>query len=251
METQQLQRFDTPIVPLAKKKSIMIKPAKQEPTVSKQGSKRVTRSQIVSKGNLEEIIHAIDIEETPIVQAEDIDEGGHKLKKAKSTKKLEFEGEDAGFVFQGRKPMKRHARKLLERNKQVHPATNTVPPPQDIIDLSSPTEKYLVSKPKKGKEKVIDKTKFELLEEQLRLANHEIAIMKKEERKHNVQKVHFEKMKEVWEYQIDTVSKTLDNTQQLIKWTMPLRKEVKHVRRMNLNLKSTNKKMKNQGKYLQ
>ena len=41
--------------------------------------------------------------------------------------------------------------------------------------------------------------------------------MKKEERKHNVQKVQFENMKEVWEEQVDTVSKTLDNTQQLIK----------------------------------
>ena len=51
----------------------------------------------------------------------------------------------------------------------------------------------------------------------------------KEARKHNVQKVQFEKMKEVWEEQVESVSKTLDNTQKLIKWTMPLRKEVKHV----------------------
>ena len=77
----------------------MSKPAKQEPTMSKHGSKRITGSQTVAKGNLEYILHAIDIEETPIVQAEDIDEGGKKLKKAKSTKKLEFEGEDAGLMF--------------------------------------------------------------------------------------------------------------------------------------------------------
>ena len=57
--------------------------------------------------------------------------------------------------------------------------------------------------------------------------------MKKEARKHNVQKVQFENMKEVWEEKVNNVSKTLDNTQQLIKWTMPLRKEVKRVRRMN------------------
>ena len=92
----------------------MRKSAKQEPIVSKNGSKRIIRSQTVAKGNLEDILHAIDIEETPIVQAEDIDEGGKKLKKAKSTKKLEFEGEDASFMFQARKPMTRHARKLLE-----------------------------------------------------------------------------------------------------------------------------------------
>ena len=136
--------------------------------------------------------------------------------------------------------MTRHARKILESRKQVHPATDNFKPLQDITDLSSPVEKDTVSKPKKGKEKVIEKTEFELLEEYLRLANHEIAVMKKEERKHNFQKVKFENMKEVLEEQVDTISKTLNNTQQLIKWTVPLRKEVKHVRRMNLHLKSTN-----------
>ena len=54
--------------------------------------------------------------------------------------------------------------------------------------------------------------------------------MKKEARKHSVEKMKFEKMKAVWEEHVD---KTLDNTQQLIKWTIPLRKEAKHVRRMN------------------
>ena len=58
-------------------------------------------------------------------------------------------------------------------------------------------------------------------------------------------------MKEVWEEQVDTISKTLYNTQKLIKWTMPLRKEVKHVRRRNLHLKSSNRKLKDQVKDLQ
>ena len=58
-------------------------------------------------------------------------------------------------------------------------------------------------------------------------------------------------MKEVWEEQVDSVSNTLYNTQQLIKWTMPLRREVKHVKRMNLHLKSTNRKLKDQVKDLQ
>ena len=49
------------------------------------------QDRVVAKGDLEEILHAIDIEETPIVQAEDIEEGGQKLKKAKFAKKLEFE----------------------------------------------------------------------------------------------------------------------------------------------------------------
>ena len=82
-----------------------------------------------------------------------------------------------------------------------------------MIDLSSPVEKDTISKSKKGKEKVIEKTKFRPLEEKLKLANHEIVVMKKEARKHNVEKVQFEKMKEIWEEQVDSVSKTLDNTQ--------------------------------------
>ena len=68
---------------------------------------------------------------------------------------------------------------------------------------------------------------------------------------HNVQKVHFEKMKEVWEEQVNSVSKTLDNTHKLIKWTQPLRGEVRHIRKMNLHLKSRNIKLKDQVKYLQ
>ena len=102
METEQFQSFDTPNVPLAKQNSKVVKLAKQKQVVSKQGSKRMTRSQTVAledktvaledravaKGNLEDILHAIDMEETPIVQAEDIEEGGQKLKKAKSANKL-------------------------------------------------------------------------------------------------------------------------------------------------------------------
>ena len=43
-----MQSFDTPTVPPAKQKSKVIKPTKQEQSMSKQGSKRITRSQIVA-----------------------------------------------------------------------------------------------------------------------------------------------------------------------------------------------------------
>ena len=109
METKPLQKVDTP----------KATPAKQKPTVSKNGSKRVTRSQIVAKDNLEDILHAIDIEETPIVQAEDVDDGGRKLQKGKTTKKLEFAGDDFFFIFHPRKPMTRHARKIIESSKEA------------------------------------------------------------------------------------------------------------------------------------
>ena len=138
-----------------------------------------------AKGNLEDILHAIDIDENPIVQAEFIEEDGQKLKKAKSAKKLEFGGEDAGFMFQERNPMTRHARKLLESSKEVQPPTDTTQPPQDIIDLSSPPEKDTVSKSKKGKEKAMEKTELQLIEEKLKLDNLEIAVMKRKARIHS------------------------------------------------------------------
>jgi len=73
----------------------------------------------VAKGNLEDILHAIDIEESRIVQAEDIEDGGRKLKKGKTTKKLEFAGDDAGFMFQPRKPITKHERKVMESSKET------------------------------------------------------------------------------------------------------------------------------------
>ena len=57
----------------------------------------------------------------------------------------------------------------------------------------------------------MEKIEFQLLEEKLKLANHEISIMKKEAREHNVEKIQFEKVKAIWEEQVDNVSKTLDN----------------------------------------
>ena len=101
------------------------------------------------KGNLEDILHAIDIEETPIVQAEDIEDGGRKLKKGKTTKKLEFVGDDVGFMFQPRKPMTRHARKVMESSKETQKVSETSQPPS-IIDLSSPAKEELFI-PNKGR----------------------------------------------------------------------------------------------------
>ena len=42
------------------------------------------------KGNFDDILHAIDIEESPIVQVDFIGVDEHKQKRVKSAKKLEF-----------------------------------------------------------------------------------------------------------------------------------------------------------------
>ena len=61
-------------------------------------------------------------------------------------------------MFQARNTMTRHARKLLDSSKEVQPPTDTFQPPQEVIDLSSPAEKDTISKTKKRKEKVMEKT---------------------------------------------------------------------------------------------
>ena len=107
---------------------------------------------------MEDILHAIDIEESPIVQAEDIEDGGRKLKKGKTAKKLDFAGDDAGFIFQPRKPMTRHARKVMESSKETEKINEVVTQPTSMIDLSSPAKEELAIKQRNGKEKIIEKS---------------------------------------------------------------------------------------------
>ena len=59
------------------------------------------------KGSLNDILQAIDIEESPLVQADfiSLDEG--KSKKIKSSKKLDFNDEISEFVFKPRRPLTR------------------------------------------------------------------------------------------------------------------------------------------------
>ena len=87
--------------------------------------------------------------------------------------------------------------------------------------------------------------KIETLKEQLKEAGREILVFKQEVKKHGIEKVHFEKMRKIWEDQVISVSKTLDNIKKLMKCNQTLtRGEVKHVRRMNLHLQSINRALK-------
>ena len=105
-----------------------------------------TEDNPVIKGNLDDILHAIYIEETPIVQADFIRVDEHKQKGVKLAKKLEFEGENASFIFQERKPLSRHAKKLKEGNKEVHETIEIVKDPEEVVDLSSPIVEHAASK---------------------------------------------------------------------------------------------------------
>ena len=58
-------------------------------------------------------------------------------------------------------------------------------------------------------------------------------------------------MRKIWEDQVTSVSKTLDNSEKLIKWTQPLRGEVKHLKKVNLNMQTKNQTLKDQVKCLE
>ena len=135
-------------------------------------------------------MHEIDIEESPIVQAKYIEDGGRKLKKGKTAKKLEFAGDDVGFIFQPRKPMTRHIWKVMEIRKETE-KINEVAHPPSIIYFSSPAKEELFIKQRKGKEKMIEKSEIETLKEKLKEARKEISILKLEAKKHRSEKVRF------------------------------------------------------------
>ena len=87
------------------------------------------------------------------------DKGSKKKNKGFTAKKHDFSGEDAGFMFQPRKPLTR-----LQLSKGVMASKKTEiidkgkqPMAEDIIDLS-PAKEYIIMQ-RKGKEKVVEKTK--------------------------------------------------------------------------------------------
>ena len=74
-----------------------------------------------SRGNLNDIIQAIDIEESPLVQANFIkwDTGGSKSKKLKTSKMLDSSDEVADFIFKPREPSTRHHKKLKHSDMEI------------------------------------------------------------------------------------------------------------------------------------
>ena len=107
---------------IAQKKRIHVKEIIQEYSTSKIAQKKLTRIQRLNdkgkvvvtnenlelRGDLNDILQAIDIEEYPLVQADFIklDTGG-RSKKLKTSKKIDFEDEVSEFVFKPRKPLTR------------------------------------------------------------------------------------------------------------------------------------------------
>ena len=182
-----MQKTDTP-------KTI---PVKYKQIVNKQGSNTVPRCRTIAKGNLEDILHAIYIEESPIFQAKDIEYRRRKMKKCKNAKKLDFLGDDTGFIFQPRKTLTRHTRKVMESSKETDKINEVSSRPPSIIYLSSPAKEELVIKQRNGKDKIIEKSEIETLKERLKEAHKEISVLKEEANKHRAKKVQFSHMRKI------------------------------------------------------
>ena len=67
-----------------------------------------------SKGSLNDLLQAIDIEETPLVQEKLLEASGNKTERVKSSKKLKFDDHVSKFVFKPRRPETRHSRRIQE-----------------------------------------------------------------------------------------------------------------------------------------
>ena len=114
---------------------------------------------------------------------------------------------------------------------------------EEPIELSSPM-------PEDERNRVLntqrEKSSYEGIKEKLRQANLEIAKLKKKARKHVVEKTKFDIIKALWE--LERVSKP---EAQFFTWTLPEIKEAKFVRRTNVNLRATNRRLKRHIEYLE
>ena len=73
------------------------------------------------------------------------------------------------------------------------------------------------------------KTQFHHLEENLRLENQEIVVMRKRVRNHIIDKEELEIKKAPWEGKTGSIYETPSNAEQFFTWTVPTIKEAKFV----------------------
>ena len=72
----------------------------------------------------------------------------------------------------------------------------------------------------------------------MRLANLEIARLKKASRKHAIKEAHFNKMEALWEDKTISIPEVVDCNAQYYTWTVPAIKEAKFIRKVNTKLRA-------------
>ena len=175
-----------------------------------------------------------------------LDEG--KYKKIKSSKKLDFNDEVSEFVFKTRRPLTRNSKKLQGLDVELEKAGEISKYYEEPMDFSSP----MLEDDRNGVfHTQREKRSYEGMKEKLRLANLQIARLEKKVREHVVEKINFDRIKALWELERVSKPEIVSTEAQFFTWTLPAIKEAKFVRRINVNLRATNRRLKRHIEYLE
>ena len=112
---------------------------------------------------------------------------------------------------------------------------------KEPIDLSSPM-------PEGDRNRVFntqrEKRSYEGIKEKLRLANLEIAKLKKKSRAHVVEETNFNRIRALWEVEKLSKTETVSSEPQYFTWTVPAIKEARFMRMINVKLRATKRRLK-------
>lgn len=123
---------------------------------------------------------------------------------------------------------------------------------ENIISLlcSRGVDRLTISKPEGDKNTVlatqIEKSSYEVMEEGLMAANNEIAKIRVREREHAAERTSFKRMKALWEAEKVSKPEIVSSETQNFTWTILAIKEAKFLRKINAQLRTTNKGFKRQ-----
>jgi len=238
-----------------KEKISEVKGKTQEKSTSKPVRKRLIRSQIAKekgktvisgedsslKGDLNDILKAIDVTESPLVQVDVTKFDQRKSKKVKLSKKLEFEHDVTTFVFKPRKPLTKQSKKMQESNVELERIEEAFAIQEELIDLPS-------LRPKGDKNVVpttqTEKSSYEVMEERLKAANNEIARLRVRGGEHAAKRTNFKRMKALWEAEKVSKPEIVSSETQYFTWIVPAIKEARFVRKINAQLRDTSRGLK-------
>jgi len=88
------------------------------------------------------------------------------------------------------------------------------------------------------------KVDYEVMERRVEASNNEIAKLRVKEREHAAKKKNFKRMKALSETERVPKTEIVSSEQQYFNWIVPATKEAKFVRKINIQLRATNKGLK-------
>ena len=89
-----------------------------------------------------------------------------------------------------------------------------------------------------------EKSNYEGIKENLRLANLEISKLKKKARAHVVEKTNFNRIRALWEVEKVSKNETVSSEAEYFTWTVPAIKEARFMRMINVKLRATTRILK-------